>query len=152
MVDQRAMNRFRFDGVEAMVFAMAFIVAVIAVMALGLVWTKAYLVRYPALALGFGAVWVLRRFRPTRVAPPRSGDNAVVGARSLGALLLLGVGWFVLAIAALFTLVAGSMLSDPKFREASVLLLPAVPLLVGSALVYAGLRVSRGQQEGPVRG
>ncbi len=86
---------------------------------------------------------MLRRFRPTRAAPPRTGENALVGARSLGALLLLGIGWFVLAIAALFTVIAASMLSDPKFREASVLLLPAVPLVVGGALVYAGLRVSR---------
>lgn len=143
MDDQRAMSRFRLDGVEAMVFAVSFIVVVIAVMALGLVWSKAHLARIPALGLGFAAVWALRRFRPTRVVPARAGDNPVAGARSLGALLLLGIGWFVLAIAALFTLIAGSMLSDPKFREASVLLLPAVPLLVGGALVYAGLRVSR---------
>lgn len=143
MVDQRAMSRFRFDGVEAMVFAATFIVVVIGLMALGLVWTQAHLARFPALALGFGSIWVLRRFRPTRAVPTRRGENAVVSGRSFGALLLLGIGWFVLAIAALFALVAGSILSDPKFRDARVLLLPTVPLVVGSLLVWTGLRVSK---------
>lgn len=137
------MYHFRLDGLEAMVFAVAFMAAVIGLMVLGLKPTQPRLLGPGALALGFGSVWVLRRFRPTRVTPQREGENPIVGARSLGSLLLLAVGWFVLAIAALAVFIAASVLADPKFRDVSVLLIPAVPLLLGSALVYAGLRVSR---------
>ena len=142
-MDRRATYHFRLDGLEAMVFAVAFMAAVIGLMVLGLKPSQPRLLAPGALALGFSAVWVLRRVRPTRVATPRTGENPILDARSLGSLILLAVGWFVLAIAALAVLIAASILSDPKFRDASALLLPAVPLLVGGALVYAGLRVGK---------
>lgn len=137
------MRALRLDGLEAMLCAVAFI-ATTTVLLLLRVALGIRGMGLVALGAGVAAVWVLRRFRPTRALAAQDGEQ-VVGARSLASLLLLGIGWFVLLIAAGFALIAAEMLSDPKFRELEVLLLPTVPLLLGSGLVYAGLRVGRGR-------
>jgi hypothetical protein len=137
------MRAIRLDGLEAMVCACAFIAATTLLLLLRIA-VGVREMGMVGLGLGVGAVWVLRRFRPSRALPAEHGSH-VVTPRSLGSLVLLGIGWFVLVIAAGFALLAGAMLSDPKFRdELQVVWLPVVPLFVGSALVYAGLRVGRG--------
>lgn len=141
MISHPAMRALRLDGLEAMLCAVAFIATTtlllllrvtVGVRGMGLV----------GLGTGVATVWVLRRFRQTRARPAEAGEH-VVAARSLASLLLLGIGWFVLLIAAGFALIAAEMLSDPKFREMEVLLLPVVPLLIGGGMVYAGLHVGR---------
>ena len=75
--------------------------------------------------------------------PTGEGEHALMNERSLVSLLLLGVGWFVLAIAALVVFVVAAYIADPKGGDARALLVPVLPLVVGGALVYGGLRIGR---------
>lgn len=142
MIRHPAVRSLRLDGLEAMLCAVVFI-ATTTVLLLLRVTVGIREMGMVALGAGVATVWVLRRFRPTRATAAHDGDH-VVAPRSLASLLLLGVGWFVLVIAALFTVVAAAIMSDPEFRAMEALLLPVVPLLLGGGLVYAGLRMGRG--------
>ncbi len=142
MINHPALRSLRLDGLEAMLCAVAFIatttVSLLLHVALG---TRE--LGLIALGVGVATVWALRRFRPTRARAAQPGEH-VVAPRSVASLLLLGIGWFVLLIAGLFTVIAAEIMSDPKSREMQVLLLPVLPMLLGGGLVYAGLRVGRG--------
>lgn len=154
MLHPSALRSFRLDGLEAMLCAVAFIAVVTALsllrVALRLPDVMEVFEGIAVLGLGsaVASVWGLRRFRPTRARAAGRGER-VVTRRSLASLLLLGIGWFVLFIAAVFALVAAAIMSDPKFRATEVLFLPVVPLLLGGGLVYAGLRAARGRQLAP---
>jgi hypothetical protein len=140
MGERRTIFHARFDGVEAMLFAVAFIVGVIGSGALLRRAGVATQSCAAGLGLGFASVSVLRLVRPTRAAAGGSNKGT---RRSFLSLLLLGVGWFVLVVAALLAFLVVAMLSDVGADAAPVLLLPVVPLLVGGGIVYAGLRVGR---------
>lgn len=138
MFDLRAMYGARFDGLEAMLFALAFMLGVLGASALG---AAIDIAGAGGLGAGFAIVWLLRRLRPTRAALD-SGSNLGT-RRSFASLLLLGVGWFVLVIAAFLVVIACAILADPQARDVRALLLPIAPLLLGNVIVYAGLRVGR---------
>ena len=143
MLGDPKMMRFRLDGLEAMLVAVVFIASIVAMSLfhVGLPFGETAVV---ALAPGLGSVWILRRVRPTRAMPVGEGEHALMRARSLLSLLLLGIGWFVLLISALLAFLLAAMLSDPKAQApAAVLLLALPPLLLGAGLVYGGLRVGR---------
>ncbi len=143
MLLPRSAYRFRIDGVEAMLLAVVFMASIIAMSLLHVGLGPQYTAPL-ALAPGFASVWALRLVRPRRVLPPGEGENELMHGRSLLSLILLGVGWFVLLIAALVVLLLAAFISDPKSgAPGAVLLLALPPLLVGGALVYGGLRVGR---------
>jgi hypothetical protein len=136
MFDWRDMYGARFDGVEALAFAFTFIAGMLVGHALGLALDLA---GASALGVGFGATALLRRLRPSRVTNSE-GQSRIGTPRTFASLLLLGVGWFVIAIALFAAVVVAAFTAD-RGVDVLVLVAPAAPLLVGSALVYAGLRV-----------
>jgi len=92
---------------------------------------------------GLAGVAGLRLGRDSRAQPVGEGESELVGARSLGALVVLGVGWFVVVIGVLGVLLVVAFLSDVKEADRTAILVPMVPLAVGAAMVGAGLRLKR---------
>ncbi len=136
--------RLRFDGIEALVLALLFAVAVgglrFAAPALPI-----RLVGMIGVGAGLAAVAGLRLVRDSRAQPLSEGESELVGARSLGALVLLGVGWFVVVIGVLGVVLVVAFLSDVKEADRTAILVPMVPLAVGAAMVAVGLRLKRRQ-------
>jgi hypothetical protein len=134
--------RLRFDGVEALVLALIFAV-VVGVLQFAVPRLPLRLVGLLSVGAGLGGVAGLRLVRDSRAPATGQGDAQLVGARSLGALALLGVGWFVVVLGLLGLVVVVAFLSDVKEADRAAVLIPMVPLAVGAGLVAAGLRVGR---------
>jgi hypothetical protein len=134
--------RLRFDGVEALVLALLFSVAagalrfVLPVLPLRLIGML-------GVGAGLAGVTALRLVRDSRALPADTPGAELVGARSLIALLLLGVGWFVVVLGVLGVLITVAFLTDVKDASRAAILIPMVPLAVGGAFVFAGLRIKR---------
>ncbi|MGD0525481.1 MAG: hypothetical protein ABSE49_10075 [Polyangiaceae bacterium] len=85
----------------------------------------------------------LRLVRDSRAQPADKPGSELIGARSFLALLLLGTGWFVVVLGVLGVVVVVAFLSDVKEADRTAILVPMVPLAVGAALVFTGLRIKR---------
>jgi hypothetical protein len=89
---------------------------------------------------GLGAVWVLRRFRPSLVHQPPAGPAARGEGSALLSLLLFAVGSMVVLV----MLISGvSVFTAPKPSIASATI-PFGAALVAVALFYGGARLRRG--------
>jgi len=134
--------RLRFDGVEALVLALLFAVAV-SVLRFAIPALPIRVNGLLSVGAGLAGVTVLRLVRDSRAQPADKPGSELIGARSLIALLLLGVGWFVVVLGVLGTVIIVAYLSDVKGPDPTAILIPVVPLAVGAALVVAGLRIKR---------
>jgi hypothetical protein len=136
------MYRLRFDGVEALILALLFAVAV-GGLRYAIPGLPIRLVGLLAVGAGLVGVTGLRLVRDSRAQPADKPGAELIGARSFLSLLLLGVGWFVVVLGVLGTVVVVAFLSDVKDADRTAILVPMVPLAVGAALVFTGLRIKR---------
>jgi hypothetical protein len=142
VVTSRRLLSLRFDGVEALVLALLFAV-VVGGLRYAVPGLPIRLAGLAGIGAGLAGVTGLRLVRTSRAQPSVTPGGELVGARSLVALLLLGVGWFVVVLGVLAVVVVTAFLGDVRDADRTAILVPMVPLALGAALVFGGLRIKR---------